>query len=114
MYKKNKHKKEDRDLFKLKQTCKDCPFVEGSSTNKTILNKRIIQIKSDLLQDQSFSCHKTVNYNEDKPTTVKEQHCVGAMMWLYKVNHPNQMMRIGERFGLLKEENLSSEGRIID
>lgn len=98
-------------MFDLKKTCKDCPFVLGSSTNKTLHHKRIPQIKRDLLGGQSFSCHKTVNYGEE--TKKKEQHCVGAMMWLYERGRPNQMMRIAERLGGLREEDLSTHEEII-
>lgn len=99
-------------MFVLKKTCKDCPFVLGSSTNTTLSTKRIQQIKSDLIQGQSFSCHKTVDYDGEKKK--KEQHCVGAMMWLYNKGMPNQMMRIAERIGALREVDLSTHHEIID
>jgi hypothetical protein len=99
-------------MFDLKKTCKDCPFVLGSNTNITLIPARIHQIKTDLLRGKSFSCHKTVNYSEGD--NKREQHCVGAMMWLYNQGSPNQMMRIAERLGELREENLSTDGEIID
>lgn len=101
-------------MFDLKTTCKDCPFVVGSSTNRTLSPARISQIKSDLLYGKTFSCHKTVNYNEDEAPKIKEQHCVGAMMWLYDRGMPNQMMRIGERTGALNYDELSTHEEIID
>lgn len=96
-------------MFDLKKTCKDCPFVLGSSTNETLAPGRIPQIKRDLLQGMTFSCHKTV-----RKENVKEQHCVGAMMWLYDRGRPNQLMRIAERIGHLRTEQLSTHGEIID
>lgn len=99
-------------MFDLKKTCKDCPFVLGSSTNKTLHPERIPQIKRDLLRGMTFSCHKTVNYSEKD--NKKEQHCVGAMMWLYEKGMPNQMMRIAERIGGLRYEDLSTHEEIID
>ncbi|MCM3746543.1 hypothetical protein M3223_04160 [Paenibacillus pasadenensis] len=99
-------------MFDLKRTCPDCPFIEGSSTNQTLRPERIKGIKMDLLQGRTFSCHKTVNY--DSTTNKEEQHCVGAMLWLYKRDRPNQMMRIAERIGGLRAENLSTHGQIIE
>lgn len=106
-------------MFDLKKTCKDCPFVLDSSTNKTLHPARIPEIKTSLLRGQSFPCHKTVDYSEededyDTYDRKKEQHCVGAMMWLYNKGMPNQMMRIAERFGHLREEGLSTHNEIID
>lgn len=99
-------------MFDLKKTCKDCPFVLGSSTNRTLSSERLFEIKSDLLNDKSFMCHKTVNY--DDSSRKREQHCVGAMMWLYNNEMPNQMMRVAERLGALRQEELSVNEEIID
>ncbi|ALN97773.1 hypothetical protein Bp8pS_094 [Bacillus phage vB_BpuM-BpSp] len=91
-------------MFNLKKPCKDCPFVKGSSTNTTLIEGRLDGIKYDLLNNHTFSCHKTVDY--DKNNKNNEQHCVGAMLYLYKENRPNQMMRVGERLGFLDEDEL--------
>lgn len=99
-------------MFKLKMTCKDCPFLCGSTTNTTLADERIEEIKEALLQDHSFSCHKTVDY--ENGSKEKEQHCAGAMIWLYKQGRPNQIMRIAERIGRLNREELKCTGKIID
>lgn len=52
-----------------------------------------------LLGDESFWCHKTIDYSEasEGSTNRKTQHCAGALILLEKLNRPNQLMRIAER-----------------
>lgn len=97
---------------KLKAPCVDCPFVEGSSTNGSLHDDRIPEIKNDLMRDYSFTCHKTINY--DERNTSKEQHCVGAALWLEKQDRPNQSMRIAGRLGIYKPEELKGHEKIIN
>lgn len=99
-------------MFELKKPCKDCPFIKGGVMNQSLSEGRIEGIQKDLLRDKSFPCHKTVDY--EKGSKEEEQHCAGAMLWLYKKGRPNQIMRIGERFGHLKESELSGQELIID
>lgn len=99
-------------MFNVKKPCKDCPFIEGGTMNQSLSEGRIEEIKISLLSDQSFPCHKTINYENREPQ--KEQHCAGAMIWLYKQGRPNQIMRIGERIGLLKESELTGKEMIIE
>lgn len=91
-------------MFELKQPCKDCPFIDGGIMQRSLADGRLDEIKENLLNDKSFPCHKTVDYeNGDRG---KEKHCAGAMIYLYKNDRPNQLMRIGERLGMLKESEL--------
>ena len=47
--------------FSLKKACKDCPFKKGNSyLHPEALKMRIDQVTK---KDQSFSCHKTVDYD---------------------------------------------------
>jgi hypothetical protein len=80
--------------FNMKSPCKDCPFVEGSSTNTTLMPGRIEGIANDLMRGATFECHKTLNLSSNK-----KEHCGGALQYLERENRPNQMMRIAERFG---------------
>lgn len=80
--------------FDLKIPCKDCPFIKGSSTNITLSEDRLEEIKEGLENDQTFICHKTL----DSPSP-QQQHCAGALIYLEKQERPNQMMRIAERLG---------------
>lgn len=95
--------------FDLKKPCKDCPFLCGSSTNRTLTTERIEGIKEDLLNDQAFICHKTLGLSSSE-----QQHCGGAMIFLEKQNKPNQMMRIAERFGKYNHKELDYDADIID
>lgn len=90
--------------FDLKIPCKDCPFVKGSSTNVSLAEGRIEGIVQDLRAGMSFTCHKTIQAYTDKP--VVEQHCAGAMIFLERENHPNQIMRVAERIGLYDYKKL--------
>lgn len=74
--------------FNLKTPCSSCPFRTNAEPYLT--KARAKEISQRLLNDQSFICHKTI----DK----KEEHCAGAMIILEKLDKPNQMMRIAERF----------------
>lgn len=91
-------------MFDVKQPCKDCPFIEGGNMQRSLAEGRLDGIKSDLMADKTFSCHKTVDYEHGDRR--KEKHCAGAMIYLYKNKRPNQAMRIGERLGMLKESEL--------
>jgi hypothetical protein len=95
--------------FDLKTPCKDCPFLEPRKFPLSKERKR--EIAEGLLAGHTFSCHKTVDYNDDawededddapalRSAASDEQHCAGAMIMLERINRPNQMMRWMERFG---------------
>lgn len=100
-------------MFEVKRPCKDCPFVKGSSTNITLAEGRIKEIINELHSDKSFSCHKTVNYNNVEDTS-KNNFCAGAMNYLIKEGKPNQPMQIAERLGLLDTSALRGQEGIID
>lgn len=85
--------------FDLKKPCKDCPFIVGSSTNRTLAEGRITEIVKDITEENAtFSCHKTINYDERDMST--EQHCAGALIYAKKSGKPNTMLQIAERFGI--------------
>lgn len=95
--------------FDLKQPCKECPFVPGSSTNTTLAKGRLGSIIADLRADMSFTCHKTL----DLPTS-DEQHCAGALIFLEREENPNQMMRWHERIGKYDHTKLKMDTDIIN
>ncbi|MCA1064632.1 hypothetical protein QTG56_23785 (plasmid) [Rossellomorea sp. AcN35-11] len=100
-------------MYQVKRPCKDCPFVKGSSTNITLAEGRIEDIINELHSDKTFSCHKTVNYN-DLEDTSKNNFCAGAMNYLIKEGKPNQPMQIAERLGWLDISTLRGQEDIID
>lgn len=87
--------------FDLKKPCKDCPFINGSSTNVTLAEGRLKGIVEDIRNDMSFICHKTINKQ-----CREQQHCACAMIFLERENRPNQMMRIAERIGCYDHKKL--------
>jgi len=93
--------------FNLKQPCKDCPFIPGSSTNTTLAEGRIESIVSDLRADRGFICHKTLDH------VVKNEHCAGAMIFLEREDRPNQLMRVAERLGIYDRNGLNMDAEII-
>lgn len=95
--------------FDLKTPCPDCPFVKGSSTNRTLDPERIQGIVHDIKHDATFTCHKTL----EQPVEV-QQHCAGALIFLENGEHPNNMLRIAERLGLYDYTKLNRNADIID
>lgn len=108
-------------MFKLKRPCTDCPFVKGSSTNISLSSERIEGIIDSIKDDKIFYCHKTIDYNkqlEDEDDSFspieQNQFCAGALVYLEKKNHPNQMMRIAERIGSYDHRKLKGHDIVID
>lgn len=95
--------------FDLKKPCKDCPFIKGSSTNRSLVEGRLEGIVNDIRSDMSFTCHKTLGLPKSD-----QQHCAGAMVFLEREDRPNQMMRIAERLNLYDRHKLDMDSDIID
>lgn len=97
--------------FDLKRPCKDCPFVQGSSTNKTLAEGRIEEIVHSIVEeDAHFQCHKTLDFYSDKK--VPAQHCAGATIFLERIGEhgkPNQFMRIAERLGIYDRSKIQMD-----
>ncbi len=93
--------------FDMKKPCKDCPFIPGSSTNRTLNPGRLESIVGTLRDGGSFQCHKTIEIE------IKDQHCAGALIFLEREQRPNQLMRIAERLGLYDYKALDMNATII-
>lgn len=91
--------------FNLKKPCIDCPFVKGSSTNKSLAEGRIAGIVKDLRTNHTFTCHKTL----EKPK-IEQSHCAGALIFLEREaqfgESQNQMLQIAGRLGLYDRNSL--------
>lgn len=83
--------------FDLKKPCEKCPF--RTDVTPYLRKARAAEISHALTEQQAtFTCHKhshSLGYSRKK----EEQHCAGAMIVLEKMQRPNQLMRIAERFG---------------
>jgi len=106
-------------MFHLKQPCKDCPFVKGSTTNLVLSSERFENIVSSLHSDQVFRCHKTLDYSKEDenghiPYEERNQFCAGAMVYLDKCDKHNAPMQIGIRLGMLDPTDLKGHDQVID
>lgn len=104
--------------FDLRKPCKGCPFVDDEHAVRHLGEERAEGIVDSITRmQQSFTCHKTTEYCEEKGehvTNGKEQHCAGALILLEKHNQPNQMMRISERFGGYDRTKLEMDSGVYD
>jgi hypothetical protein len=94
--------------FNLKKPCKDCPFIQGSTTNVTLAEGRLKEIAGSLMQGMSFTCHKTLELESSR-----QEHCAGALQYLEREEKPNQIMRIAERIGLYDHTKLEQCPNLI-
>lgn len=94
--------------FDMKTPCKDCPFLVGSSTNRTLREGRLEEIVEAIRSDGTFQCHKTID--ED----IDDQHCAGALVFIEREGTPNNMLRIAHRLGLYDHTKLDMDAPIIE
>lgn len=101
--------------YTLKQPCENCPF-RPDSMKGWLGEERAEQIITSLTeQGQTFSCHKTNQFDDDTGEACQEgQHCAGALILLEKLEQPNQMMRIAERLGMYDRTKLDMEAPVFD
>ena len=101
--------------FGLKRPCANCPF---RTDIPPFLHPERAQGICDamLVADESFWCHKTIDYSEDSEGSItrKTQHCAGAMILLEKLDRPNQLMRIAERLGMYDRTQLDMAAPVFD
>lgn len=99
----------------LKKPCANCPF---RTDIKPFLKMERAQdiVDSIVGMQQSFPCHKTVDYSEHSEgvETSKSEMCAGAMIMLEKINEPTQMMRISERLGMYDFTRLDMSAPVFD
>lgn len=101
--------------FGLKTPCKNCPF--RTDVKPYLREGRVSGISRTLTQEQgAFPCHKTVTHNDDgeKDSSLKEQHCAGALIMLENMNMPNQLMRIAERLGAYDHRLLDMDAPVFN
>jgi hypothetical protein len=100
--------------FRMTRPCDSCPF--RTDVGGYLTRGRAREIATALLSDQTFHCHKTVDYSADEGEgdTTDSQHCAGAMILLEKVDRPNQMMRICERLGVYDRRRMDMDAPVFD
>lgn len=103
------------NLFKMRQPCKDCPFLKEGAID--LRPGRLENIISALESDDNntFLCHKTVHnaltggeWDDDGKYhhSGLESYCVGALIYLEKSRRPNVAMRLGRALGMYDPKNL--------
>lgn len=99
--------------FDLTQPCDMCPFRNDARPFLTPGGAQ--EISEALLNDKTFACHKTVDYDNDSGGVEHKdtQHCAGALIILEKINRPNQMMRIMERLRAYDRTKLKMDSPVF-
>lgn len=105
----------------MAKPCADCPF--RSDKVFPLMPGRAEEILDSIIDmQQTFPCHKTVDYSDEEDeyegdchiSGSDEQHCAGATIFLEKLECPNQMMRIAERLGLYDHTKLDMDAPVWD
>jgi hypothetical protein len=88
--------------FDVKRPCSNCPFRLYGAIE--LRNGRLAQIVHELRADDHkwFICHKTIGRGS-------ESQCVGAMVYLLKIDAPSVSMRVAAAVGLIKFADLRAQ-----
>lgn len=100
--------------YDLVRPCKDCPFRTDIKAFLTPARAR--EICDSMIQRQmTFSCHKLNEFRDNGEVVEgdKAQHCAGALIFLERLNRPNQMMRIAQRLGMYDSTKLDMDAPIF-
>lgn len=90
--------------FRVKKPCPRCPF--RTDVPKYIYPERAQEIADSLYGGAEFPCHQTTSPSDDDVEMVVTKDsawCAGAMGTMEKEGYSNQMVRIGERLGMVEE-----------
>lgn len=102
--------------FDLIRPCKDCPF--RSDRPAYLSADSVESICTAMIEEQrTFSCHKTNVPSEDgieMLETKDSQHCAGALIFLERLEQPNQMMRWMERLGAYDRTKLDMDSPVFE
>ena len=90
--------------FDMRKPCNECPFICGSSTNRTLREGRLEEIVDGLRSDATFTCHKSLSL-----PSSEQQHCAGALIFSEREGNVGQMVRFAERLGLYDQTKLDMD-----
>lgn len=92
--------------FNLTRPCANCPFKREGAIK--LHPERLPGIVAGLLANDRdwFKCHKTLHL---KPRARRDSQCVGAMIYLLKVDAPSVSMRLAAALGMLDFEALRAQ-----
>lgn len=98
--------------FNMTKPCDNCPFRADRPFPLSMGRVREILI-AITAQQETFACHKTVDYGDDEPRQDDQtEHCAGALILLDRMNRPNQLMRWMERIGLYDRRKLDMDAPV--
>lgn len=98
--------------YSLRGPCSNCPF--RSDKPFYLDPDRVDEIADAILADASFTCHKTVDYDDEPFVGERGRECGGEMVTLEREGRANQGMRIAERFGFYDRERLDMDAPVYD
>jgi hypothetical protein len=104
--------------FAIKRPCDNCPFRKD--VHFYLRPGRWREIVDSLLHDQTFVCHKTIDYGEweEEGEFVPDNHnlhCAGALIMLHRSGHllDNYLFRLAIMLEMLDPEELDKECDVI-
>lgn len=98
--------------FNLVKPCEHCPFRIDCLKGWLGKERAAEIVNAMIVQDKTFSCHKTTEESEDgsdRVDTDNTQHCARALILLESLERPNQLMRIAERLGMYDYTQLKNQ-----
>jgi len=102
--------------FTLTVACSSCPFRRTGFI--PLRPGRVREIASSALKPDgaTFSCHKTVEHDDDGEHVRRddEEHCAGFLIFAEKHDNATQMMRIAERIRSYDRTKLQDQDGIFD
>lgn len=107
-------------MFELKKPCDNCPFRRSGGVRLT--SGRIADIAGMMLSEDggAFWCHKTTDSVDDDldssghRSTIKSQHCAGALIFAEKNGVTTQAMRIAKTLDLYRPDMVLDDQTTVD
>lgn len=99
--------------FTLTAPCKDCPFRNDRPDLKGWLgDNRAIEIDKSLGNDSSFTCHKTLSYDDEEECKIETKDsifCGGALIYLNHQNrlYDNALIRVAAMWAIFNPDRLN-------
>lgn len=102
---------EHQNHYRMTRPCADCPFRKDRPFPLGPGRVREIQKATHLYP---FSCHKTVDYDRDKPKQYEHAHCAGALILREKLGRPSLVMRMAQYVGIYDPTKLELDAPVYD
>ena len=108
----------DLPRFDLVRPCGDCPFRRDTPCHLGPDQAEAL-MEGMIYQGDGFMCHKTVPYDDPETytggrPTPDGQHCAGAMIFLEKIQEPNQLMLLALVRGTFDPSRLDMTAPVVD